>query len=156
VGLLDSFLPKYKPAPVPLEGVRGIWTAANTRGGLALAGGQAILTKAHLVFTPWDMDKTREWLFKLLNMAGAPDWVGKIDELITASKLLEPVGIPLTEVTGSQTLNRASVLKPPTVRIVLRDGRQFDLGILAKPTSPNFNPANNEAFDHFLQALGQK
>jgi hypothetical protein len=155
VGLLDSFLPKYKPAPVPLEGVRGVWTAANTKGGLSLAGGQALITKDHLVFTPWDMDKTREWLFKLLSKAGAPEWVGRIDELIDESKLLEPVAIPLTEITGTQTLNRASVLKPPTVRIRLRDARHFDLGILTRPTSPNFNRANNEAFDHFLQVLGQ-
>jgi hypothetical protein len=155
MGLFDSVLPKYKPSPVPLEGVRGVWSAANTRDGLSLAGGRAVITNDHLVFTPWDMDKTREWLFKLLGKAGAPAWVGKIDEFIEKSRLLEPVAFPLTEITGTETLNRASLLKPPTVRISLRDGRHFDLGIVTKSTSPNFSPANNAAFDHFLQVLGQ-
>jgi len=153
VGLLDSVGARYKPWPVPVEGVRGVWSAANTRGGLSLAGGHIALTDEHLVFSPWDMDQTREWLFKLLSMAGAPGWVGKIDELITRSRLLEPVAIPLADIGDVQVLNRASWLKPPTARISLRDGRHFDLGILAKPTAPSKSGANNEAFDHFLQVL---
>jgi hypothetical protein len=153
MGLLDSFGPRYKPAPVAIEGVRGAWTAANTRSGLSLAGGQAVLTDHYLVFSPWDMDKTREWLFKLLDKAGAPGWVGKIDELITKSKLLEPIAIPLTEIADVRVLNRASLFKPPTARIALRDGSQFDMGILAKPTAANISGANNQALDHFLQVM---
>jgi hypothetical protein len=141
VGLLDRFMPEYRPPPVPLEGVRGVWTAANTKGGLSLAGGQAIVTKDHLAFT----------LFKLLNTAGAPGWVGKINELIDESKLLGPAAIPLSEIAGTHTLNRAEVLKPPTVRMSLRDGRHFDLGILVSPKTPNFSSSNNDAFDHFLR-----
>jgi hypothetical protein len=153
MGLLDSLGPRYRPHSVELEGVRGIWSAANTRGGLSLAGGQAALTEHHLSFSPWDLDETRKWLFKLLGKAGAPAWVGKIDDLITKSGLLEPVAIPLTAITHVDTLNRASLLKPPTARIRLTDGRHFDIGILSKATSPNFSGSNNAAFDHFLQVL---
>jgi len=153
MSLLSNLGGSYQPWPVPVEGARGIWTAANTRGGLALAGGHVALTDTHLAFSPWNMDDTRKWLFKLLAEAGAPGWVGKIDKLITASKLLDPVAIPLTEVASAQVLNRASWLKPPTVRLFLRDGRHFDLGILAKPTAPNKSGANNDAFDHFLREL---
>jgi hypothetical protein len=155
VGLLDRFMPKYKPTPVPLEGVRGVWTGANTKGGFSLAGGQVIITKDHLAFSPWDMDETRKWLFKLLDLADAPGWVGKIDVLIEKSKLLDPVAIPRAEIVSAQELNRAEALKPPTARITLRDGRSFDVGILASPRSPNVSGANNEAFDHFLRALGE-
>lgn len=155
MGLLDRLGPRYTPSPVPLEGVRGIWTAANTRGGVALAGGQAVLTDTHLVFSPWDLDKTRTWLFKLLGTAGAPGWVGKIDELITKSRLLEPVAVPLAEIERVEVLNRASLLKPPTARLHLRDGRHFDLGLLANARAPNLSGANNEALDHFLLLLGK-
>jgi hypothetical protein len=153
VGLLDSLGGRYEPSPVPIEGALGTWTAANTRGGLSLAGGRVILTGDHLVFTPWDMDETREWLFKGLSKAGAPGYVGKIDDLISASKLLEPVAFPVSEIAGTQVLNRASWLKPPTVRITLAGGRRFDLGVLASPGSPNKSRANNQAFDHFLATL---
>ena len=153
MGFLDTLGARYKPPPVPMEGVHGVWSAANTRGGLSLAGGQVALTNQHLVFSPWDMDQTRKWLFKLLGRAGAPGWVGKIDDLITKSRLLEPVAIPLGEIRDVQALNRASWLKPPTARILLRNGTKFDLGILSKPTAPNKSTANDEAFDHFLQML---
>jgi hypothetical protein len=153
MGFLDAFGPRYKPHSVPLEGVRGIWSAANTRGGIALAGGQVAVTDHHVAFSPWDLDKTREWLFKLLGQAGAPGWVGKIDELITQSRLLEPVAIPVAAIGDVQVLNRASILKPPTARIRLADGGHFDIGIVARPTSPNFSGSNNQAFDDFLGAL---
>lgn len=144
---------RYEAWPVSIEGVRGIWTAANTRGGFSLAGGQVAVTDSYVVFSPWDLDKTREWLFILLGKAGAPTWVGKIDELITASKLLEPVAMPLAEIRETRQLNGASLLKPPTTRLTLRDGRSFDLGILASPRSPNVSRANNEAYDHFSRTL---
>jgi hypothetical protein len=152
VGLLDRFGPRYKPHEVSIEGVRGIWSAANTRGGLSLAGGQVAVTDAYLSFSPWDLDETRKWLFKLLSMAGAPTWVGKIDDLITKSRLLEPVAIPVAAIADVQVLNRASVLRPPAARIAF-DGRQFDVGIVSAPKSPNFSGSNNEALDHFLQVL---
>jgi hypothetical protein len=146
---------EYKPSPVPLEGVVGAWTAANTRSGLSLAGGKVILTQDYLVFTPWDMDRTREWLFKLLAKAGAPDYVGKIDDLITKSRILEPVAIPLSKIDSIQVLNRASLLRPPTARLGLTDGRHFDLGILASPGTWNPSPKNNQAFDDWLRHMPQ-
>jgi hypothetical protein len=154
VGFLDRFGPRYKPHAVVIDGVRGIWSAANTRAGLSLAGGQVAVTDEYLSFSPWDLDETRKWLFKLLSEAGAPTWVGKIDDLITKSRLLEPVAIPVAAIGDVQMLNRASVLKPPTARIFF-DGRQFDVGIVSAPTSPNFSGSNNEAFDHFLGVLAE-
>lgn len=155
VGFLDSFSPRYEPSPVSLEGTVGVWAAANTRGGLALAGGRVVLTQEHLVFTPWDMDTTREWLFKALGKAGAPSYVGKLDELIAASKLLEPVALAVSEISRVEVLNRSSWLKPPTARITLVDGRRFDLGILATSTTFNKSKANDQALDRFLASLAQ-
>jgi hypothetical protein len=156
MGFLDSVLPRYKPSLVPIEGVRGVWTAARTMfGGFSVAGGQAIVTRQHLVFTPWDMDRTREWLFKLLSYAGAPEIVGKIDDLISASKLLEPVAIPLTDITSVDVLNRASLLKLPTARLHISDGSSFELGILASPRALTMSPANNEAFDDWIRHMRQ-
>ena len=157
MGLLDGIGigGRYEPWPVSMAGLRGIWTAANTRGGFSLAGGQVAVTDSYLVFSPWDLDKTREWLFSLLGKAGAPAWVDKIDELITATKLLEPVAMPLAEIDAARPLNRASLLKPPTIRLTLRDGRTFDLGILATPRSPNVSRANNTAFKHFNRTLSE-
>jgi hypothetical protein len=151
--LRGLFGPRYKPSPMDLEGVVGTWTAANTRGGLALAGGQVVLTPTHLVFSPWDMDRTRAWLAKGLKIAGVP-YVGQVDKLITASKLLEPVAISLDQIGGVQQLNRASALRPPTVRLYLGAGGQFDLGILHSPTTWNPSPKNNTAMQDFLSKLG--
>jgi hypothetical protein len=153
MGLLDRLGPRYKPHPIDIDGVRGIWTGAKTQGGLSLAGGQVAVTDDHLSFSPWDLDDTRKWLFTLLGKAGAPDWVGKIDDLITKSRLLEPVAIPLAAIADVVVLNRASLLKPPAARIRLTDGRHVDIGILSKPTAPSLSGSNNEAFEHFLQVL---
>lgn len=155
MGLLDAFLPRYKPSPVPIDGALGVWTAARTMGGgFSVAGGLAIVTQQHLVFTPWDMDQTRAWLVKFLSKAGAPSIVGKIDDLISKSKLLEPVAIPRADISSIEILNRASLLKPPAARLHLRDGRNFELAILASPRMPNPAPANNQAFDDWLSHMG--
>jgi hypothetical protein len=98
------------------------------------------------------MDETRAWLVKWLGKAGAPQ-AGKVDELLTKSKLLDAVAIPLSEITGIQVLNRASWFKPPTARIQLQGGGHFDLGILAKPLSANVDKANNAAQDDWLSKM---
>jgi hypothetical protein len=154
MGLLDGILggPKYTPAPVPVEGAIGRWTAARTSSGLAIAGGEVVLTSEYLVFTPWDMTQTRAFLVKLLSSAGVPH-VGDVDKLLTASKLLEPIAVRLAQIALIQPLGRASVLKPPYARITFDDGRHLDLGILAGPLYPNFSPANNAAFDDWLAKI---
>jgi hypothetical protein len=136
-----------------MEGVLGIWSAANTRGGLSLAGGQVALTREYLVFSPWDLDQTRRWLRTLLSTTSASDFAKTIDDLITKSKLLEPVMIPVADITSIEVLNRASWFGPPTARIHLRGGRDFDLGILASATTPNKSDANNQAFDDWLSRM---
>jgi hypothetical protein len=153
MGILDGLLPRYKPSPIPVEGVVGVWTAARTSGGFSLAGGQVVLTAQHLIFSPWDMDQAREWLLRFLGAAGAPPMASKIDQLITKSRLLEPVALPLEDITSVEVLNRASITKPPTARLHLRDGNHFDLGILASPRSPNVSRANNEAFDDWRSRM---
>src|SRR5438876_514760 len=95
---------------------------ARTFHGLSAAGGHLLLTEEHVLLTPWDMAATRKWLFKMLALAGAPAFVGKIDDLIEKSALLDPVAIPLTELTDVQALSRASLLSPPTARLVLHSG----------------------------------
>lgn len=144
--------PHYTPSPVELRDVIGPWTAAKTRGGLAFAGGQVVLTPEYLVFTPWDMDQTRAWLVKGLSKAGFP-YAGQIDQLITASKLLEPVAIPLNTITSVQPLNAARLFKPPTIRLQLQDGRHFDLGVLKLPTTPSGSKDNNVAMQDFIGKL---
>lgn len=144
--------PHYTASPVELSDIVGAWTAANTRGGLSLAGGRVVLTPQYLVFTPWDMDQTRAWLVKGLSKAGFA-YAGQIDKLITASELLEPVAIPLDAITSAQPLNQAEIFKPPTVRLQLGDGRVFDLGILHSPGTWNRSPKNNVAMDDFLSHL---
>jgi hypothetical protein len=156
IGLLDGILggPKYTPAPVPLDGVIGRWTAARTASGLSVAGGEVVLTTSYLVFTPWDMTQTRDFLIKLLSGVGVPH-VGDINKLLTASKLLEPIAIPLSQIANVQPLGRASLLKPPYARIDFAGGRYLDIGILASPRYPNFAQANNAAFDDWLTRLNE-
>jgi hypothetical protein len=154
MGLFDRLLGSaaYTRAPVPVEGAVGRWTASKMATGLAAAGGEVILTRDHLVFTPWDMTKTRAFLVKLLGEVGVPH-IGDIDKLLTATKLLDPVAIPLAQVASVQPMGRASVRQPPWARITFADGRHLDLGILAGVRFPNFHPANNAAFDDWLAAL---
>ncbi len=156
MGIFDSLLPKrgptYKASPVPIDGVVGMWHGAKTRGGLALAGGQVALTRDYLVFSPWDMDQTRAWLVKLLSMAGVPH-VASANTLLTKTKILEPVAIPVSAIARIQVLNRRSLLKPPTAQIQLRDGGHFDIGILASPLSPNVSKANDAAFEDWLSKM---
>lgn len=156
MGLLDGLSPgqqaAYVPPPVNVEGVSGAWTAARTRGGLSLAGGRVVLGRDWLVFSPWDMDQTRAWLVKWLGKAGVPH-VGDIDKLITASKLLEPVAIPVRSIGSGRVLSRGSFLKPPQLRLIFTDGRHFDFGILASPTTMNASPKNLAAFEDFLAKL---
>ena len=158
MGLLDHLLPGrgarpgYVAAPVAVDGVVGSWTAARTQGGLSVTGGRVVLGRDWLVFSPWDMAATRAWLVKWLGKAGVPH-VGDIDKLLSATRLLEPVVIPLASVASAQVLSRGSLLKPPQVRLGLRDGRHFDLGILASATSLNPSPANRVALDDFLAKL---
>ena len=151
---MSSLEPHYTSSPVELQDVIGAWTAANTRGGLALAGGKVVLTPQFLVFTPWDMDQTRAWLVKGLSKAGF-EYAGQIDKLITASKLLEPVAVPVEAIASAQPLNGASFLKPPTVRLQLRDGRHFDLGILVSPRTWNKSSKNDVAMADFMGRLRQ-
>jgi len=152
VGLLDSLTPRYTPAPVDVEGAIGRWIAARTSSGLSIAGGQIILTRDYLVFTPWDMTKTRQYLVKLLGAAGVPH-VGDIDRLLTASKLLEPVAISLNQIASIQPRGRASWFRPPWARVTFSDGHHLDVGILAASWRPNVDPANNAAFDDWLKKL---
>jgi hypothetical protein len=137
---------------VDVDGAIGRWSAARTASGLSIAGGEIILTRDHLVFTPWDLTKTREYLVKLLTGAGVPH-VGDLDKVLTASKLLEPVAIPLSQISMVQPMGRASWSRPPWARLTFSDGRHLDLGILASPRRPNKDPANNAAFDDWLGRL---
>jgi hypothetical protein len=157
MGLLEGMLgPRggaYKQPLDDIDGVVGAWSAARTGGGgLSIAGGQLVLTDSSLVFSPWDLDKTRAFLVKWLSKAGVPH-VATIDKALTASKLLDPVVLPIADVARVEVLNRASLLKPPRARIALRDGRHFDVGILSSATAPNFSPANNVALDDFVARL---
>jgi hypothetical protein len=152
MGLFDDLTPGYTPAPVDVEGAIGRWTAARTASGLSVAGGEIVLTLEHLVFTPWDMTKTREFLVKLLTNVGVPH-VGDVDKLLTASRLLEPVAVPLSQISVVQPMGRASWLKPPWARLTFVDGRHLDVGILAGPRRINRDPANNTAFDDWLAKL---
>ena len=108
--LLGSRGGEYKRPLLELEGVIGAWTAARMRG-VSLAGGEIVLARDHLVFSPWDMDKTRAFLVQWLSKAGVPH-VGTADKLLTASKLLEPVVLPVADIERVEMLNRASVLNP--------------------------------------------
>jgi hypothetical protein len=129
-----------------------MWHGAKTRGGLALAGGQVVLTRDYLVFSPWDMDQTRAWLVKLLGMAGVP-FVGPVNALLTQTKILEPVAIPVSAIARVQVLNWASTWKPPMARIQLNDGNYFEMGILASPLSPSGSKANNVAMNDWLSKM---
>lgn len=156
-GLLESLLPgrsppTYTPSPVDIEGVVGAWTAARTKGGLSLTGGRVVLGRDWLVSSPWDMDQTRAWLAKWLGKAGVPH-LGDIDKLISAPKLLEPVAIPVSSIASVQALSRGSLFKPPQARLVFADGRHFDIGILASPTTANISGKNRAAFEDFLAKL---
>lgn len=152
MGFLDALKPGYTPAPVDVEGALGRWTGAKTAGGLSLAGGELILTTNHLVFTPWDMEKTRQFLVKLLSQAGAPR-VGDVDKLITQSKILEPVALPLPEISDAQPAGQASWMRPPLVRLSFSDGRTMEFGVLAGSMKMNRDPGNNAARDDFLSKL---
>lgn len=150
--MLDGLMPRYKPAPVNVDGAIGRWTAARTASGLAIAGGEVVLTEQHLVFTPWDMTKTRGFLVKLLSMSGVP-YVGDADKLLSASKLLEPVAVPLANITKLSPMGRASWTKPPWARVTFADGHHLDVGILAGPRYPNKSSANDAAFDDWVSKL---
>jgi hypothetical protein len=150
MSLLDG--PKYTPAPVPVAGAIGRWTAAKTGSGLAIAGGEVVLVPEYVVFTPWDMTQTRDLLVKLLSGAGVPH-VGAVDKLLTASKLLEPVAILIATIAELRPLGRASVPRPPYARITFGAGRHFELAILAGPRYPNFSQENNVAFDDWFTKL---
>lgn len=111
-----------------------------------------VLTRDHLVFSPWNMDQTRAFLVRWLPKAGVPQ-VGTVDRLLTASKLLEPVVLPVGELTGARILNGPSLFKPPQVRLFFADGRHFDLGILHSPSTPNFSKKNQVALNEFVSRL---
>jgi hypothetical protein len=156
MGLFDGLLPgrgpSYKRPEMELEGVVGAWTAARTNSGLSVSGGQVVLTRDHLVFSPWDMDATRAFLVRWLGKAGVPH-LGTIDKLLDATGLLEPVVLPLAEVVRVDMLSRGSLFKPPQVRLHFADGRHFDLGILHSPTTMNPSPKNKQALDDFMSKL---
>jgi hypothetical protein len=156
MGFLDDLLPggtpTFKPSPVDLDGVVGAWYAGRTKGGWSLAGGGLVLGNDWLVFSPWNMDRTRAWLVKWLGKAGVPH-LGQVDKLITATGLLEPVAIPRNEIESAHVLSEGSLFKPPEVRLVFTNGGHFDLGILASPTSMNPDPDNLVALQDFLAKL---
>jgi hypothetical protein len=158
MGFLDRVLsgqgPDYKRPLLELEGVVGVWTAARTGlGGLSLAGGQVVLARDHLVFSPWDMDDTRAFLVKWLGKAGVPH-LGTVDQLLTATKLLEPVVLPVADIAKVDVLSRGSLMKPPAVRIHVRSGGHLDIGILHSPTTPNVSSKNNAALEDFVSKVG--
>ena len=158
MGFLDRIMkgqgPDYKRPLLELDGVVGAWTAARTgMGGLSLAGGEVVLAREHLVFSPWDMDDTRAFLVKWLGKAGVPH-LGTVDKLLTGTKLLEPVVLPVADIANVQVLTRGSLFKPPQVRIQFRGGNHFDMGILHSPTTPNPSSKNKAALDDFLSKLG--
>jgi hypothetical protein len=157
MGFIDRVLsgrgPEYKRPVLELEGVVGAWTAGRTMGGFSAAGGQVVLARDYIVFSPWDMDDTREFLVKWLGEAGVPH-VDKVNKLLDATKLLEPVVLRVADIAGVEVLNRASLFKPPGARLHFRDGNHFDLGILVSPTTPNLSQKNNAARDDFVSKLG--
>jgi hypothetical protein len=124
------FGPTHTTSALAADGILGAWTVAATHGGVPDASAQVVLTHDHLIFTPWDTDETRAWLASGLT-AGRMPFVGRLDRQIAASKLVEPVAISLREIEAAEPLNGASWFKPPTVRFTLRDGGNFELGILA-------------------------
>jgi hypothetical protein len=122
-------------------------------GGVSLAGGEVVLAREYLVFSPWDMDDTRAFLVKWLGEAGVAH-LGTVDKLITATKLLEPVVLPVADIANVQVLTRGSLFKPPQLRIHFRDGKHFDMGILHSPGTPNASSKNKAALDDFMSKLG--
>jgi hypothetical protein len=82
-------------------------------------------------------------------------FIGPLDNLITYSKILEPVAIAQHFVASVTSLNTSGkLLKPPSVRIATKDGRHFDLGILAGPRKRNGSSENYVALLNFQMTLG--
>jgi hypothetical protein len=156
MGILDRFLPGdgggpgYKRADIQVDGAVGSWTATRTGGGgLALAGGQVVLGDQWLVFSPWDLDRTRQWLVTWLGKAGIPQ-LGNVDKLIGQTKLLDPVVVAVADVASARLVRGPSLFKPPAVELAFRDGRTLELGILASVGTANPSPDNLAAAQDFL------
>jgi hypothetical protein len=144
--------PGYKPPPVDVGEVLGAWTAARVHGGFNVTGGSLVLSTEWLVFSPWDMDKTRAWLVRGLSWAGVPN-VGHVDKLLTLTKLLEPLPIPVRAIGSAHVISGPTLLRPPVVRLTFADRRHFDVGILKSPTTLSISDANRAAAESFVQAL---
>jgi hypothetical protein len=131
--------------------IQNTWTAARTKGGLSIAGGQIVLTDDALVFSPWDLNETKNWLAR--EPSEIEPSTGDTNRFLPPENLLEPVAVPFREIERAEILNKPSLLRPPSARLHLRSGEHFDVGILASPFTPNFRAANQDAFNEWLEAV---
>lgn len=152
MNLLSGYGPQYMPSPVGTTRALGAWYGANKKGGLSLSGGLVILTPIYVVFTPWNMDQTRQWLVAGGRVFGIP-LVGLVNSLITASGLLEPVVIETSAITNLEPVDFTSMFKPPGVRFTLINGGTFEVGFVASPGTWTGSSKNRDAAVDFIRTF---
>ena len=154
-GRMSEGKPGYKEISISPEEIKvGSWAGAALIGGASAIGIQTILTDRQLFLAPLDLSKTVK-LFEVLSK-----YIGEIKtpidifkDILEVSGTQKVVSIPLDEIQSVESLGNASLLLPPAIRLLLKDGNVLTFGVLKSKLTPNLNPENNAYRDELLTRL---
>ena len=142
--------PEYDESAIAGAGVIASWQATK-RGTLKAPGGRLVLTDRALIFSPLDMEGTKQAIDLVLSIAQLP--AETVLSQLAAGSQQAPLSIALNNIASVEQTGHARAMSPPTVKLVTRVGSVHHFGVMAGFLFPNASKENDAATADFLQKI---
>jgi hypothetical protein len=123
-------------------------------GGRGQVGQKYVVSNRRLLMGPLDTKIAQEINAYVLNQAVAGAGIGTLmKDVLTHYRPMNPKTLWLRHVVDVRPTNNAGWFKAPGLRITTNIEEDYDLGIVATPTTMSRNPKNNLVRDAAVQLI---
>jgi hypothetical protein len=130
-----------------MEEVQGLFY-----GNRGQVGQQLVVTNRRILFGPIDVALATTILGYAADTAGVPG-SALVKQVLDQYAPMQPLTIWLRHIAKVEPTNKASLFKPPGLRITTDTDQVIDFGIVETPTTMNVSPRNNIARDRAVETL---
>lgn len=130
------------------------WYGCVLDRGLSNSGALITLTSNHLMIAPFDLKP----YLKIYELLGKSVPSGEIlnkgaKALVENTGIQDNATVSLGDIVKVVAGSNASLFRPPTAMVTLKDGSCATLGFVMSPKSPNILRGNNVIRDDFVSTL---